>query len=118
MKQFEKKHFSRVNYFQEAIANGQRLSAGSIQIAELSKVPVCRDRIELRVQDSGAGMEPSVQARLFEPFFTTRSEGTGLGLAIVRNVVQSLGGEICVKSAPGQGSTFTLVLPVTVGREF
>ncbi len=70
------------------------------------------DRLEVRVRDSGTGMEPAVQARLFEPFFTTRSEGTGLGLAIVRNVAQALGGEVSVESAPGRGSTFTLSLPV------
>jgi two-component system, sensor histidine kinase FlrB len=67
--------------------------------------------ILVKVCDNGAGMEESVQARLFEPFFTTRSDGTGLGLAIVRTVVQSHGGEISVKSAPGQGSVFAVTLP-------
>lgn len=67
--------------------------------------------ITVRVRDSGAGMDESVRSRLFEPFFTTRSEGTGLGLAIVRTVVQSHGGEIGVRSSPGQGSVFEVVLP-------
>jgi two-component system sensor histidine kinase FlrB len=67
--------------------------------------------VTLRVRDSGAGMDESVQGRLFEPFFTTRNQGTGLGLAIVRTVVQSHGGEIAVQSRPGQGSVFTVVLP-------
>lgn len=68
--------------------------------------------VEVCVSDNGCGMEPAVQARLFEPFFTTRSEGTGLGLAIVRNVTQSHGGEIRVQSAPGRGSVFSVSLPV------
>jgi two-component system sensor histidine kinase FlrB len=67
--------------------------------------------VTLRVRDSGAGMDEAVQARLFEPFFTTRNQGTGLGLAIVRTVVQSHGGEVGVQSKPGQGSVFTIVLP-------
>lgn len=64
-----------------------------------------------RVADSGKGMPPSVQERLFEPFFTTRTEGTGLGLAIVREVVQMHGGEVGVSSTEGVGSEFTVRLP-------
>lgn len=67
--------------------------------------------VRVRVSDSGTGMEESVRARLFEPFFTTRSDGTGLGLAIVRTVVQAHGGEISVRSSPGRGSEFEVVLP-------
>lgn len=67
--------------------------------------------IVIAVQDSGSGMDEAVQARLFEPFFTTRAEGTGLGLAIVRSVVEAHGGEISVASRAGQGSTFTVRLP-------
>ncbi|MFZ5439309.1 MAG: hybrid sensor histidine kinase/response regulator [Myxococcota bacterium] len=68
----------------------------------------------LRVKDEGVGMSPEVQARIFEPFFTTKGagRGTGLGLAIVRDAVQSCGGDIAVDSAPGQGTTFTLTLPL------
>ncbi|GGP20769.1 sensor histidine kinase [Silvimonas iriomotensis] len=65
----------------------------------------------LRVVDQGCGMAPQVQARLFEPFFTTRKEGTGLGLAIVRNLINYWHGEIEVQSATGQGSVFTIRLP-------
>ncbi|HZP85407.1 MAG TPA: ATP-binding protein [Burkholderiales bacterium] len=67
--------------------------------------------IAIEVSDSGAGMDEGVQARLFEPFFTTRNEGTGLGLAIVRSVVEAHGGEIRIASAPGKGSTFAVLLP-------
>jgi two-component system sensor histidine kinase FlrB len=50
--------------------------------------------------------------RLFEPFFTTRTEGTGLGLAIVREVAQIHGGDVTVKSKLGKGSEFCLRLPI------
>lgn len=67
--------------------------------------------LEFRVSDTGRGIPQTLQDRLFEPFFTTRSEGTGLGLAIVREVTQMHGGEISVQSVEGQGSTFCLRLP-------
>ena len=68
----------------------------------------------IAVQDTGRGIDPGIQERLFEPFFTTRQEGTGLGLAIVRNVVEAHGGEVSVVSSPGAGSVFTVNLPVTL----
>ena len=58
------------------------------------------------------GMPPEVQERLFEPFFTTRTEGTGLGLAIVRSVIAAHGGEVRVESAPGRGAVFRVSLPL------
>jgi two-component system sensor histidine kinase FlrB len=64
------------------------------------------------VTDSGAGIAPEAQARLFEPFFTTRSGGTGLGLAIVRAVAEAHGGSVDARSTPGAGSEFVLRLPL------
>lgn len=66
----------------------------------------------LTVRDNGRGMSPDVVARLFEPFFTTRSEGTGLGLAIARGVARAHGGGIDVRSAPGAGTEFIITLPL------
>jgi two-component system, sensor histidine kinase FlrB len=68
--------------------------------------------VAIRVSDQGEGMPPEVQRRLFEPFFTTRSEGTGLGLAIMRSVIDAHGGEVEVQSEPGRGTTFVVRLPV------
>lgn len=65
-----------------------------------------------RVADSGRGIEPAQQERLFEPFFTTRADGTGLGLAIARGVARGHGGDITIESSPGKGSVFTLTLPL------
>lgn len=62
------------------------------------------------VTDNGRGIDPSLQARLFEPFFTTRADGTGLGLAIARGVARAHGGDIHIESEAGRGSTFTLTL--------
>jgi PAS domain S-box-containing protein len=67
----------------------------------------------IAVTDSGCGMGEDVQARMFEPFFTTKFTGRGLGLAAVSGVVRSHKGAIRVTSAPGEGSTFEVLLPST-----
>ena len=71
--------------------------------------------LRLEVRDNGRGMDAATQARLFEPFFTTRAEGTGLGLAIARGVARAHGGNLEVDSAPGAGSVFVLSLPACAG---
>jgi PAS domain S-box-containing protein len=67
---------------------------------------------EIVVADTGEGMTPEVAANIFQPYFTTKAKGTGLGLAISQSIIQEHGGEIEVESAPGQGSTFTIRLPL------
>ena len=61
--------------------------------------------------DTGAGMPPEVLQQIFRPFFTTKENGTGLGLAICQRTVTDHGGCIEVDSTPGQGTTFTVILP-------
>jgi two-component system sensor histidine kinase FlrB len=63
-----------------------------------------------RVRDNGRGMAPDLVTRLFQPFFTTRTEGTGLGLAIARGVARAHGGGIDVVSEPGRGSEFFMTV--------
>jgi signal transduction histidine kinase/ligand-binding sensor domain-containing protein len=73
--------------------------------------------ISLSVSDSGIGMTEDECHHCFEPFFSTKGErGTGLGLATVFGAVQRFSGTITVKSAPGQGTTFTMTLPKFVSR--
>jgi PAS domain S-box-containing protein len=77
------------------------------------------ERAVVRVHDDGAGILPEHRERLFDPFFTTRpaGEGTGLGLYVSHEIVRAHGGEISVASAPGEGATFEVRLPLAAGRE-
>jgi signal transduction histidine kinase len=71
------------------------------------------DTVWFEVQDTGCGIAPDQQARIFEPFYTSKpvGQGTGLGLSISFGIVQRHGGSITVTSAPGAGSTFRVTLP-------
>jgi two-component system sensor histidine kinase FlrB len=83
-------------------------SGGEVGLAvSVDPVSLC-----FTVRDNGRGIPHDIQERLFEPFFTTREEGTGLGLAIARGVARVHGGDIECRSAPDEGSCFTLRLPV------
>jgi len=68
-------------------------------------------QIRVSVQDSGIGVKPEVMARLFEPFFTTRSKGMGMGLAISRSIVEAHGGKLWAESNGSDGAVFQLMLP-------
>lgn len=73
------------------------------------------DAVEIAVEDDGCGIDAADRERIFDPFYTTKSEsgGTGLGLTIVRRIVKEHGGAIRVDGARGKGSTFVISLPVS-----
>jgi two-component system sensor histidine kinase HydH len=71
------------------------------------------DRIEIRIQDNGAGIDPDFLDQIFDPYFTTRSNGTGLGLSIVHRIIENLEGRIRVESKKGKGTCFIIDLPVS-----
>jgi len=67
--------------------------------------------VEVRFADTGPGISEEARSRIFEPFFTTKKTGTGLGLSIAYGIIERHHGTLRVDSTPGQGTTFTIVLP-------
>jgi two-component system NtrC family sensor kinase len=83
----------------------------SVQVRAASR---SRDWVEIEVIDDGPGIAKEIQHKIFEPYFSTkpRGQGTGLGLYLCRKIVDDHGGELTLRSAPGQGATFVIRLPV------
>jgi signal transduction histidine kinase len=67
--------------------------------------------VEIRVTDSGVGMDEETVNHIFDPFYTRKAKGIGLGLAVTRRIVEAHGGTIAARSAPGEGTTFVIGLP-------
>ena len=83
----------------------KRVAAGSEPLAD-------GQHIQLEITDTGCGIPPETQARVFEPFFSTKSPGRGLGLAVTDGIVRGLGGAIQLESKPGTGTTVRVLLPI------
>jgi PAS domain S-box-containing protein len=121
------KHYNRVprvdanesrlgQVFLNLIVNAvQAIPEGNVAGNELRVTTALEDgRVVIRIADTGCGMTPEIQARLFTPFFTTKPTGvgTGLGLAISHKIITSLGGTLTFTSTAGQGTEFKVSLPV------
>ena len=91
-------------------------SGGDLTL-QTSRAPGEPALAQITVTDTGTGMDEATRLRLFEPFFTTKGvgRGTGLGLSTVYGIVKQSGGEVSVRSGPGQGSTFIITLPRIAG---
>ncbi len=88
---------------------------GTVTVAVGADPEAPDQRAQITVSDTGRGIEPEHLERIFDPFFTTKDpdQGTGLGLMISHQIVADHGGTIEVQSRPGEGSTFTVKLPIT-----
>jgi signal transduction histidine kinase/CheY-like chemotaxis protein len=111
--QFERIVLNLATNARDAMPNGGTLTIATSTPTDSRFAPGGTQRITLRVSDTGTGMDAETVSHIFEPFFTTkRDRGAGLGLAIVHGLIQQFGGNIRVDSAPGEGTTFTISLPL------
>ncbi|WP_246942704.1 two-component system sensor histidine kinase NtrB [Bacillus pinisoli] len=92
----------------DAIQASPNKNQGSILI----KTKLNQDTVEISVQDNGKGMDKETVRKIFTPFFTTKDKGIGIGLSVCLKIVQNHGGVIETKSSLGEGTTFTIVLPL------
>jgi two-component system sensor histidine kinase HydH len=88
----------------QAMENGGRLAIAS---------SIGNGTLRIDIKDNGAGISAEELNKIFDPYFTTKPKGTGLGLAIVHKIIDAHDGSIKVRSAPVQGSVFTIYLPLT-----
>jgi PAS domain S-box-containing protein len=102
----------------EAIGGHGRLTICTRNI-EVTEAETCAGQalplgryVQLETTDSGCGMDERTRTRAFEPFFTTKFQGRGLGLAAVYGIVANHGGQVTIRSAPGQGTVVSITLPV------
>jgi len=104
----------------DAMPTGGTLTVrtGNRSLEGPSDAPMPRPFVFVSVTDTGHGMDASTRDHIYEPFFTTKAagKGTGLGLSTVYGIVQQSSGQIVVESAPGAGTTFTILLPRTEGN--
>ena len=98
----------------DAMPGGGRIT---LSISGAEAADPAAPMVRLAIADTGTGIPPAIREQVFEPFFTTRSNhgGTGLGLAIIRDFAQDSGGTVALRSAPGEGTTLSILLPVQVG---
>ena len=90
----------------------QAAGAGHAKLRIIGRVRAEQRLVELRIEDNGPGVSEQNAARIFEPYFTTKSEGTGLGLAIVKKIVLQHGGTISLDRSVQGGAAFVMLLPL------
>lgn len=105
-----------LNLFMNAI---QAMRDGQGEISVTADYDDAGEQVHIRVRDTGCGMSEEVVSKIFDPFFTTKEvgEGTGLGLSIAYGIVEKHRGRIEVESRQGEGTTFTITLPVKRAEE-
>jgi two-component system sensor histidine kinase HydH len=102
--------------FLNLLLNAVEALEGQGQVTVTTSYAAASRSITVTVEDTGVGMNDETLSRVFDLFFTTKSEGTGLGMSIVRSVVDLHGGELDVQSAPGRGTRVRVRLPVSAPR--
>ena len=99
--------------FMNILSNAAHAISGEGKITIATKV-ISSNKVEVKIQDTGKGMDDETREKIFDPFFTTKgvSRGTGLGMSISYGIIQKHGGDIVVKSKLNRGTEFIIQLPI------
>jgi signal transduction histidine kinase len=100
----------------EAMAGKGRITIAAVPV-RLEDGADGREAVCVDIADDGPGMPPDVAERVFDPFYTTKAQGSGLGLAIVRKIVDAHDGRLDLRTAPHEGTTIRITLPVTADAD-
>jgi signal transduction histidine kinase len=100
--------------FMNILINAQQAMDGQPGTVRITTRALDDGQLVIRISDTGPGLPKEIQDRVFEPFFTTKpaGKGTGLGLSVTYGIIRDHGGDINLESAPGEGATFIITLPV------
>jgi two-component system sensor kinase FixL len=106
---------------QQVLVNLLRNGCDAMEDSERKELTIASRRIEdemveISVSDTGSGIHPAVEAKLFQPFITTKSQGMGVGLSISRNIIESHGGRIWTEPNPGGGAVFRFTLKLATNE--
>ena len=102
-----------IEVFLNICMNGIEAMQPAGGILSVNMIPASdKQQVGIVISDSGLGIKPEILPRIFEPFITTKESGLGLGLSICYGIIQKHGGQIIVESQPGQGTSFTIWLPL------
>jgi signal transduction histidine kinase len=82
----------------------------------LTAEPKARQWMSIQIVDTGRGLSPEEIEQIFDPDYTTKEKGLGLGLPLAFEIIRGHGGQVEVRSVPGEGSTFEILLPAAVAQ--
>ncbi len=100
----------------QAMPNGGTINVSARNVVNGANLPLLLPEgyyVEITIKDQGTGIPPSLQDKIFDPYFTTKQKGSGLGLASSLSIIKNHGGTITFESEMGKGTTFHIYLPAT-----
>jgi len=89
------------------------ISSSMVSMSDMQDLKKNHNYVRVEIQDTGCGIEKKLLSKLFDPFFTNKTQGTGLGLALAQRIIEQHNGSIGVSSKLGEGATFWIILPVS-----
>jgi two-component system sensor histidine kinase PilS (NtrC family) len=101
----------------EAMPKGGLISISAQKETDLKSSSESVESVRITIEDNGPGLDPKIAKDIFQPFSTTKKNGSGLGLAIVKRLVEGLGGKVSGENLAREGTTITIILPVSIDKK-